>query len=112
MQSLLEKILEVLSENNKNEGDILWLGGKDFRISWANFEELADDIDWEKEENEICDDLKIVGEDWYIEKDYNEGPKWEMKFIPLMPDYEIEIKNLKKNSKCHHRHLRGANFGF
>jgi hypothetical protein len=111
--NILEDTLKVLKENGKTSDDVKWVGGKDFRISWDNFESIANIEILNDEARDIAADLVIVGEDWWLERDfwgldgYYSG--WAFKTKPKKPEDKKVITNLLIED--HDYSLRKANEG-
>lgn len=82
--TILEEVLELMEVNNRTEEDIHWVGCADFHFTWGKFKELANQHEGE---NELAEDLVIVGEDWYIDiSEENEGWRgWTFHAIPQKP---------------------------
>jgi hypothetical protein len=92
--NLLKETLEVLSDNNKTQTDVLFVtDGKRFS-SWKNFIKYADfDYDNGYGGNEISLHLKIVGHNWWLERgEYDGSEWWEFKTLPFKPKEETELK--------------------
>jgi hypothetical protein len=109
--NILEDTLKVLKEMGKTVDDVKWVGGKDFRISWDNFETIANIEIFHTEARDIAADLVIVGDDWWLERDfwgldgYYSG--WAFETKPNKPDDKKFISNLLIED--HDYSLRKAN---
>ena len=84
MANLLNETIEDLAKHNKTFDDVIGICGDDFQISIEDFKNLAN-----KEYNdgyggqEVASDLKIVGEDFWLERhEYDGSEWWEYKSIP------------------------------
>ena len=47
MENLLEETLKILSENNRNESDVNWVGNTKFYTSWEHFKNIAKNINYD-----------------------------------------------------------------
>lgn len=85
IKNLLEETKKILQENNKTLDDIIWVGCEDFSIPTEDFLKLANDIyDAGFGGCEVCLDLIIVGNDWWLERhEYDGSEWWEYKSIPI-----------------------------
>ena len=90
MQNLKEETLLALEENGKKTSDVRWIGSDGRYISQELFWKIAD--------REYCDGfggaevngcLKIVGDDWWLERgEYDGSEWWEFKTLPTKPTIE------------------------
>lgn len=89
MKNLLEETVNVLSKFEKSTSDVRWIGGKGFIGDWADFESIANfEYDNGYGGNEIDSTLKIVGDDWWLERgEYDGSEWWEFKILPNKIDY-------------------------
>ena len=97
MKNLLQETLDVLKENGKTEDDVLWVGD-DFiddnyhvitcKTTWDNFKQIADfEYDDCYGSSHISLGLIIVGNDFWLERQEEEGNEWwEFKEIPKEPE--------------------------
>lgn len=84
MTNLLKETLRVLEQNGKAPHDVRWVG----RVgpytdpphpfgSWGDFSKFADfEYDAGYGGAEIESDLKIVGDDWWLERGEYDGSEW------------------------------------
>ncbi len=83
----LQETLEELKDNGLTENDIVWIGNHKTKCDWHTFIQLADfyyDDGFGIEEIQL--DLKIVGKDWWLERDeYDGSERWVFKKLPVMP---------------------------
>lgn len=95
MINLWKETIEVLNRYGKNEADIIWVGGTDFRITLENFKTVADkEYDNGFGAPEVATDLIVVGKDFWLERhEYDGSEWWEYKSHPQMP---MEIKQVSK----------------
>jgi hypothetical protein len=96
MINLLTETLNDLRENEKETSDVLWVGNDYFKTTWENFAKIAENFNY----NWGLDDfvyLKIVGKDWWLERNLNEESEWwEFKTLPEEPRTTDEIVICKK----------------
>ena len=96
MINLLEETLEILKDHGKTEDDILWVSDEfiddNYKVvkcktTWNNFKQIADfEYDNGYGSNEISLGLIIVGKDFWLERDEEEGNEWwEFKENPKEP---------------------------
>lgn len=86
--NLLKETTDVLNENDKGWNDVLWVGGDDFKIPYADVHKLFD-VDYNNGYGapEIAMDLKVVGNGWWLErKEYDGAECWSYKEQPKEPD--------------------------
>ena len=95
MSNLLQETTEKLTKCNKTWNDVLWIGGSDFTISIEDFKNLANrEYDDGYGAPEVAEDLKIVGEDWWLERaEYDGSEWWAYKSYPKKP---LEQKSVKR----------------
>lgn len=91
--NLKQETLDVLERHNKKIEDILWIGGDDFTISIDDFFRKADrEYDKGYGSQKVATDLKIVGDDWWLERhEYDGSEWWEFKTKPVKPSKEEKI---------------------
>ena len=96
MRNLLQETIEVLKENSKTFDDVVWIGCKEFRITLAQFKELANKHYVNGYGGiEVAKDLLIVGEDWWLERgEYDGSEWWEFKKILKFPTTTRSITTL------------------
>lgn len=87
MINLKEETLKVLSLNGKSIDDVQWIGTDKGTIDTQSFLSAAD----EEYDNgfgavEVNSNIKIVGNNWWIERfEYDGSEKWVFKKIPVKP---------------------------
>jgi hypothetical protein len=94
--NLLDETIEALLRYEKNPEDVLWVGNYDEWETWENFANSAKNFEYDPESEivEVDTCLKIVGDDWWLEREEYEGSEWwEFKSLPDRP--EEEVSNLK-----------------
>jgi hypothetical protein len=97
MENLLFETIRVLQKHNKTAEDVLFVTDGE---RWCSVEQFADQADFEYDEgyggHEINGDLKIVGEDWWLERhEYDGAEWWEYKELPVKPESEGETQILR-----------------
>lgn len=92
IMNLLKETLEVLSGNGKGVGDVGWVQWGEFWCRWTEFAAIADfAYDNGYGINEIKISLKVVGEDWWLERgEYDGSEWWEFKTLPTKPEKHRE----------------------
>lgn len=91
--NLLEETVDVLGENGKGPDDVRWVqvhpvNRKPLSFGWAEFADLATKINYDNGfgGNEISQSLKVVGNDWWLERgEYDGSEWWEFKTMPTRP---------------------------
>jgi len=93
MDNLLKETIRTLEENSKSEKDVLWVGTDEWFTSWGKFKELSDfEYDDGFGGEQINLKLKIVGEDFWLERhEYDGSEWWEFKSLPQKPNTFKEI---------------------
>ena len=84
--NLLEETKEILENKGKTVFDVLWIGTKD--AVWdVDIQQLFNvDYDDGFGGQEIPDELLVVGEDWWLERNEYDGSEWwEFKTMPVKP---------------------------
>ena len=96
MPNLLQETLEILSQNDKTESDVLWVGDEDTKTTWQDFKEKAD-VDYHslQFDEEVYYYLLILGEGWWLER-YSDDVYscWAFKSYPIMPSNDAEIDSV------------------
>lgn len=96
MTNLWEETIEFLEENGKTFEDVLFIQGKDFKVTKENFEIVAKKTDYDSGfgAQHVATDLVLVGDGWWIERCEYDGSEWfEFKTIP---EKKEETKNITK----------------
>lgn len=84
MENLLEETLRALKDNGKSSNDVRFVISFPLFTDWKSFERNAnfnydDGYGW----NYISLDLKIVGDNWWLERSEYDGSEWwDFKEIP------------------------------
>jgi len=91
--NLLKETLRELNANGKTPEDVKWCGSETFGwFTWDEFATLADreyEYDGQIDSGypKIPTDLKIVGENWWLERYTCNGIEWwDLKRMPSKPD--------------------------
>ena len=84
--NLKQETLKCLREHNKNENDIVCVCGDDFKITWKNFIDVANNADYDSGYGgqEVARDLRIIGKDFVMVRDVYDGAEW-WRFIGTTP---------------------------
>lgn len=101
MKNLFEETMKVLNNNGKTMDDVISIQGDDFAITVENFIEIAKQTNYDSGygSQEIARDLKIIGEDWWLERmEYDGSEWWEFKKIPQITKNIKEVYNLHSDS--------------
>jgi len=92
MVNLLKETSHVIEAYGKSTSDVLFVSltnksGKEGWFTWGEFSKLADfEYDRGYGRREINDSLKIVGEDFWLERhEYDGSEWWEFKTLPEIP---------------------------
>lgn len=86
--NLYNETLEILNENNLTESDVVWVGNKEFKMSWHEFKEIAYNFWYDSGygSHQIRPDLLVVGKNWWLERhEYDGSEWWEYKSLPIEP---------------------------
>lgn len=98
--NLLKETVLVLQEFNLSIDDVMYVCDNSFWCTWKEFEQLAD-IEYDEGFGaaEINLDLKIVGNNWWLERyEYDGAEAWRFKELPFnLKRGNVEIK---KRSAC------------
>ena len=99
--NFLKETLKALKTYNKTFDEVVWIGNSEYEISKEDFLKLADFMYHDGYgTTEIAEDLKIVGEDWWLERwEYDGSEGWQLKKIPNRPSNPKEIKILCRRQK-------------
>ena len=94
--NLKAETLKALNANGKCEDDIVWIGTREAKISSDRFWELADVVyDAGYGAPKVAEDLIIVGDGWWLERQEYDGSEWwEYKEPPKEPTKTREVKRL------------------
>lgn len=85
--NFLEETLNMLEFYKKSSADVRWVGTAVFSMSWEEFKSIANfEYNNGFGNTSIIQDLKIVGEDWWLERaEYDGSEWWEFKKLPSRP---------------------------
>lgn len=99
MINLLKETKEILKDNNKTLEDIKWIGNSKYYVDIKKFIELSNVMyDNGYGSQKVAEDLKIVGDDWWLERyEYDGAEDWVYKSFPIMPTEKLELKALTIN---------------
>ena len=84
--TLLDETLSVLAIHGKTPDDVLWCGdGEFYTFDWETFNENANfEYDSGYGSQEVATDLKIVGDDWWLERnEYDGAENWIFRTMPI-----------------------------
>ena len=98
--NLAEETLEILEKNGLKKSDVLYAQGNDYWITAENFWDVAKDTEYDNGWGapEVACDLKVVGKDWWLERDDYDGTEWwEFKKYPEKPQERAEVKRLARS---------------
>lgn len=97
--NLLQETEEIITANGKELSEVLFvmsksLGRPAISFSWDEFAALADfEYDDGYGGNEIESTLKVVGDNWWLERgEYDGSEWWEFKTMPECPPYQKPCK--------------------
>ena len=92
IRNLRKETIAVLKEHGKKWSDVVGVCGNDFQITKEQFLELADKrYDSGYGGNEVALDLKVVGKDFWLERNEYDGAEWwEYKEIPNLSALPIK----------------------
>lgn len=103
MTNLLKETIATLENNNKSEEDVVAVISSTCKITWLMFKKRSDfNYNNGYGINEIPQDLKIVGEGFWLERgEYDGSEWWEFKCMPSLDlPYSInEVEMLKMIGK-------------
>lgn len=93
MINLLTETLQILNRHNKTPKGFLWVGDCYKKTTWENFEKIANinyDNSWGC--NEICENLLVVGDGWWLERgEYDGSEWWEFKQNPVCESNNFSV---------------------
>lgn len=96
--NLLDETRQKLLMNDKSFDDVRWIGSRDGRmvISKENWVERMDiTYDGGFGAQEICTDLVVVGDDWWLERhEYDGSEWWEFKRHPVLQGDAREVRKI------------------
>ena len=103
LQNLLRETEECLEMYGKTSADVRWVGSSDISMTWEDFVTCANiEYDDGYGSAEVAEDLKIVGDGWWLERYEDDGFEWwQFKQLPVKPAREGKnlklIRDFKKN---------------
>ncbi|MBZ9624430.1 hypothetical protein G9F71_016385 [Clostridium sp. FP2] len=103
-ENLVESCIEVIIMNGYTETDILWVQCEDKYTTWEHFKTIADFDCYSEPDTDMS--LKIVGEDWWVERhedDETERQSWELKVFPKKPEVRNDLKLVDILDECFKR---------
>jgi hypothetical protein len=89
LKNLYLETLEILNDYNKTaEKDVKWVGTREFRTTWDNFEKIGCvNYDFSYGAQEVMPGLLVVGKNWWLERhEYDGSEWWEFKELPQKPN--------------------------
>lgn len=94
MINLLDETILRLSEHSKSPEDVLWVGNLDSHMTWAEFSKRANfNYDNGYGCAEVDDYMKIVGDNWWMERvEYDGSEWWDFKSYPVKPEAHKEFR--------------------
>ncbi len=101
ISNLLEETIDVLNDYELTFDDVLWIGCDYYTISIEQFKELANTTyDKGFGAPKVAIDLKIVGQNWWLEREEYDGLEWwEFNAPPLKPKQNKKIDKLMIDEK-------------
>jgi hypothetical protein len=87
MRNLLQETLAHLDECQLTPQDVLWVGTANQWFTWDEFALIANiAYDGGYGAQQIANDLVVVGQDWYLDRDEYDGAEgWELRRVPTRP---------------------------
>ena len=96
--NLGEETIKALQSNGYSKSDILWIGGRDFRIPADNFWEIAHKTTYDScyGAQEVASDLIIAMQDgsWFSRSEYDGSEWWEHHCRQKIPSIIKEVNYL------------------
>lgn len=92
MKNLRIETAEILQENGKSAADVRWVKfGTPGAMFHCTFDEFVAAANFEYDDgfggNEIGLSVKVVGDDWWLERgEYDGSEWWEFKTLPTKPE--------------------------
>ncbi len=87
--NLWEEIIETLNDNEKDWEDVKWVGSEDVWIEKDVFEEVAKNTIYDDGYggSEVAEDLKVVGDNWWLERwEYDGSEGWDFREKLVKPE--------------------------
>ena len=96
--TLLDETKNILTQAGKTGDDVRFVSADDQHGTWSDFVSIANfDYHSGYGGNEIMMSLKIVGDNWWLERgEYDGSEWWEFKTLPSAPDKAEPLKNIRK----------------
>ncbi|AQP41493.1 prophage Pi3 protein [Streptococcus gallolyticus] len=97
MTNLWEETLRKLATYEKTFKDVKYIQGLDFAITKENFEQVAKKTTYDSGygKSEVAEDLVIVGDGWWLERNEYDGAEWwEYKETPKQINEVKEVNRL------------------
>jgi hypothetical protein len=97
--NLLQETIKILEDHKKSPQDVLWVGDSESFCSWDDFARIANfQYDDGYGTNLIDSELKVVGQDFWLERhEYDGSEWWEFKRQPKKPElYNENIAVLER----------------
>ena len=101
LDNLLKETIDELERNGKTIEDVKWIGNEDLWFNWKDFAKIADvDYDGGFGATYVPLDLKVVGDDWWMERsEYDGAEAWDFKTLPQQPKkYFVPKSIINKNN--------------
>ena len=86
--NLLQETLHALQDFGKSPKDVRWCGNQgSVWFTWEEFVEMSKDVEYDDwGDIRIAIDLLIVGDDWWLERQYCEDEEWwQFETLPEKP---------------------------
>jgi hypothetical protein len=96
MPNLLAETVQALTKAGKCPNDVEFVSTVDGSLTWDQFASAAKDVEYDSGYgiNYISTFLKIVGDEWWLERyEYDGSECWEYKNKPKMPVRCVESCN-------------------
>lgn len=106
--NLLDDTLETLQSTGKNESDVLYvIVYPGYSVSWYEFKTVAGNCHYDDEAgDEVVSSLKVVGEDWWLEREfYNDYlySCWVVRKMPNKSSYQKREKLKRRDLVIMHK---------
>jgi hypothetical protein len=91
--NFLKETVECLIEAGKTIQDVRWVGTSEWWITWNEFALNSNFVyDSGYGGTEINMDLKVVGDNWWLERhEYDGSEWWEYKTLPRRPQVRASL---------------------
>ena len=96
MTNLLKETYEDMKSFGVSMDDVLWIGGRDFKITTSDFLVFAnEEYDAGYGSQKVATDLVIVAKHWWMERSEYDGSEcWVFKTRPSPPKDVIPVRTL------------------